>query len=348
MPSNQGYHMRLMSRTTITAAAVGVVALVGPAIAAPLSSPAPDPYPRVAFVSRNDVPWDALTVGPIAGALGGVIAITSPSSLSADAATILTEYDPDLVIIVGGESSVQPAVVGQIAELGDWDIDRAAGAGRDQTAREIGRLIDKYGLARPAMLSTASGQNVGDLFLGGDFQAQNITTEDLTATGTLDATLPADQLPIAFGKRDRNYNTEYIGDSNGYVQLLDLTVTIPAGGGVLDVTANAAVQNDDATQATGVALYVAMDNNDPTDPLPFLDDTFALSLDQSTANDAGSALDLWQSTVEASGMVPISAGTHHIYVIGVMNIETDVHMKIPSISAVWYPNGTASPIGVVP
>ena len=159
--------IRKMSRGAVFGSLVVAGALVVPAVAAPLSAPAPDPYPRIAFVARNDNPFDALGVGAIAGAVGGVIAITPPSSLSAPAATVLTEFEPDLVIIAGGPGAVSTQVEAEIEGLGDWDVERAAGNTRDETAREVARVIQDHGLARPAMLSTSSGQNVGDLYLGG-------------------------------------------------------------------------------------------------------------------------------------------------------------------------------------
>lgn len=258
--------IRKMSRGAVFGSLVVAGALVVPAVAAPLSAPAPDPYPRIAFVARNDNPFDALGVGAIAGAVGGVIAITPPSSLSAPAATVLTEFEPDLVIIAGGPGAVSTQVEAEIEGLGDWDVERAAGNTRDETAREVARVIQDHGLARPAMLSTSSGQNVGDLYLGGHFEAESATIAGVD--------IPQTPLhPTAWTARERDPMVVW-DDSES--QIFALEVDIPADGGVLVVDYNSTMENDDLVSERSASFWITLDNGDTSDVTAFYASTIGV------------------------------------------------------------------------
>lgn len=149
------------------------------ALAAELPPPAPEPYPSVAFVARNDVPFDSLAVGPVAGALGGIIVITPPTRLSDAAREAITAYGPEFVILVGGEGALSADVATAVADAGTWDVRRVAGAGRDQTAAEVAAIlggavdgIDAIG--RPVLTSNGSGQVVGDVYIGGKLTVDSL------------------------------------------------------------------------------------------------------------------------------------------------------------------------------
>ena len=95
---------------------------------------------RVAFVARNDNPFDSMTVGPIASQVGGVLAITAPGALSDAAEGILVDFAPDLVIVVGGAAAVSEATFGQVDAAGAWDTRRVFGTTRDSTAAAVAAL----------------------------------------------------------------------------------------------------------------------------------------------------------------------------------------------------------------
>lgn len=174
---SRGRHRLRWSVGTLAAGAA-MAALLVPASADELPPPAPDPFERVAFVARNDVAVDALAAGPIAGALGAPIfvAATDPP-LNEFAAQGLTDFAPDLVIIAGGPAAISPAVEDEVEAACGCTAQRAAGAGRDETAKEIADLIDEFGFGRPLLTSTGSGQVVGDAFLGGKLTVDALDVE---------------------------------------------------------------------------------------------------------------------------------------------------------------------------
>ncbi len=329
--------IRKMSRGAVLGSLVVAGALVVPAVAAPLSAPAPDPYPRIAFVARNDNPFDALGVGAIAGAVGGVIAITPPSSLSVPAATVLTEFDPDLVIIAGGPGAVSEQVEADVEALGDWDVERAAGNTRDETAREVARVIQDHGLARPAMLSTASGQNVGDLYLGGHFEAESAT---IAGVDIPQAPAPG---PMVWSYRDRLPSTERIGDGPNGTTEFALDIDVPADGGVVVVDFNALLRNEDASAQSAVT-YLSLDENDTSgDASQFYAGLFGV---MEHAMNADGDPTLGDSTsAPTHGVVEVDAGEHTIY--AVVLLPTDVTLRAPALTATWYPSGSAVDVGVV-
>lgn len=167
-------------RLTVAAFAVTamVVAVLAPAGADPLPPPAPEPFERVAFVARNDIPVDALAAGPIAGQLGAPVFVagTNPP-LNEFARQGLADFAPDLVIIAGGPAAISDAVRDEIADACDCPVERAAGQGRDETAQEIANLIEEFGFGRPLLTSTGSGQVVGDVFLGGTLAVDELEVE---------------------------------------------------------------------------------------------------------------------------------------------------------------------------
>lgn len=133
--------------TGVLVAALAMSTLL-PAIAA---APSPDPLPEIAFVARNDVPFDALSVGPVAGALGAVTIITPSSALSQDAEDGLRDFTPDRVYIVGGEAAISSSTEQEIDDAGGWDVIRIAGSNRDDTARQLAELPQTLGYGRPVV-----------------------------------------------------------------------------------------------------------------------------------------------------------------------------------------------------
>jgi hypothetical protein len=179
---------RLRTRSAILATAAALAAIVVvPAVAGPLASP--DPYPSVVVVARNDVPFDALSVGPVAAALGAPILITSPGGLSDSARAGLEAADPDVVIIAGGTAAISAATEQQIVDVCGCTVDRYAGTGRDATARLIADALDKYGVTRTVVVGDG-GQVVGDVNIGGTLAVDAL---EVQSTGSV-ANLNADRL----------------------------------------------------------------------------------------------------------------------------------------------------------
>lgn len=164
-----GSLMRLLDRNrTARTGFIGVIvgAVIATAIAAaaiPLSNV--DRTPRVAFVARNDVPFDALAVGPVAGALGGIVVITRPDTFSDAARDALVAFDPDAVIIAGGQAAISDPVAEAIDDAGDWTVSRAQGDNRDLTAAALAQVLDDLGVGRPVL--TGGNQVLGDVAIGG-------------------------------------------------------------------------------------------------------------------------------------------------------------------------------------
>ncbi len=174
---------RLLAGTVVVGA---LSTLVMPAVAAVLPSPdAPEAQERVAFVARNDVAADALGVGPVAGMLGGIVITTPSGSLSDPAKLSLTEFAPDHVYIAGGAAAISDAVAAEIDALGPWTVERLAGAGRDETAYLVGKVLADRGVGRPVL---TGAQVVGDSWVGGTMHADVFDLTRQIHTESFDAT----------------------------------------------------------------------------------------------------------------------------------------------------------------
>jgi hypothetical protein len=185
---HHAHHSRTFGRAVAAALAccMLVALLLLPAAADPVAGT--DEFPRVAFVARNDVPFDSLALGPVAGALGGIVVITSPSALSSAARDALVAYAPDLVVIAGGSAAISPAVEAAIDAAGPWTVARKAGAGRDQTAAALATLLTDLAMGRPAL--SGGRQIVDDVTIGGTLSADALAVQ---STGLV-ANLNADRL----------------------------------------------------------------------------------------------------------------------------------------------------------
>lgn len=175
----------------LSVAGVAIAAMtlaLTPAVADPL--PDTDEYPDVAFLARNDVPFDAQTAASMAAQLGAPMFITNPKALSDAAADGIADLNPDVLIVAGGEFAVSDDVANAAAERcdPDCDVDRRFGTGRDETAAALASIAADYGFDRPVL--QGSRQVVGDVNVGGTINADAITVQD---TGLVSG-LNADQL----------------------------------------------------------------------------------------------------------------------------------------------------------
>lgn len=124
---------------------VGVLlAVLAPAVARTI--PGERDVPRVAIVARGDNPVDALSAGPIAAALGGILVLSTPDELSGSARDALVAFAPDLVILAGGEGALSEAVFDAVDDAGDWGTDRVSGPTRYDTAAEFAALLEVFDL----------------------------------------------------------------------------------------------------------------------------------------------------------------------------------------------------------
>lgn len=101
--------------------------------------------PRVAVLARADDPVDALSASAAAAQLGGVVLLTDPQALSPAARAGLEAFDPDLVVLAGGEQALGPAVAAQAATVAE--VRRVSGATRLETSRALAALPAELGPA---------------------------------------------------------------------------------------------------------------------------------------------------------------------------------------------------------
>ena len=149
--------------------------------------PGPDEYPKVAFVARRDIPADALSVGPVAGALGGIVLLTPTDSLSDTARDALLAFGPDVTIIAGGTAAITDATAVEIDAAGPWDTVRKSGPTREETAAELATVLDDYDVGRPTL--TGDRQVIGDTNIGGRLHADSLAVESDDHVTNLNADL---------------------------------------------------------------------------------------------------------------------------------------------------------------
>jgi hypothetical protein len=206
--------IRLPDRRWRLLAVVASVGLLASGSVPAAAVPSPDPLPRVAFVARSDSPFDAMSAGPVAGALGGVIVITPSTTLAPASRTALVDFNPDRVIILGGTGAVSSGVQAQIAAaLPAAVIQRVAGADRHDTARLVARLPSSFGYERPIL--TEAGQLFGAW--GNDYEGRGhdhgvAPTEGSPGGGLVNGTLAASATTGVRVLASLTVAAEHVGD----------------------------------------------------------------------------------------------------------------------------------------
>lgn len=143
------------ARRTIVATSMAAVMAVAGVTAAIAADPAPAPPPKIAFLANGIVPADALAAGPIAGQLGAPVYTTHQDTLPAGTATALDDYDPELVVVMGGPVAISDTVVNQVSAATGLPtvapspvpasgVVRAAGGDRFETATIVADLLAAY------------------------------------------------------------------------------------------------------------------------------------------------------------------------------------------------------------
>ncbi|WP_256842803.1 cell wall-binding repeat-containing protein [Ornithinimicrobium cryptoxanthini] len=89
----------------------------------------------VAYVVTGEDFPDALTAASRAGSIDGPVLLVKQGSVPAATAAQLTRLAPERIVIVGGTTSVSPAVAGILAGYGT--VERVAGANRYETAAAL-------------------------------------------------------------------------------------------------------------------------------------------------------------------------------------------------------------------
>lgn len=260
-----------------------------PALADVLAPPAPDPFPRVAFVARNDVAADALAVGPVAGALGGITVTTPSTTLSDPARQALEDFAPEVVYVAGGTAAIDATTYEQVDSAGPWEVRRLPGVDRDDTARLVAAVLSDLGVGRP--LLTGDGQVVGDAYLGGTLTADELVGD----------------LPGATTWADKD---DVGGDpatmSGGLETLHELSVEVPVDG-VLSVDGTAQVSNPSTTTSYEITLVTTLDY--AREPGTLFQNLVGYASTLLYPDDGAGH---HRTALVATGAVAVTAGTHDI------------------------------------
>jgi hypothetical protein len=130
--------------------------------------------PKVAFVARDDVPFDSLAVGPVAAHFGGIVVITGTHApLHQSARDALLAFDPDLVVVAGGEAAIGGDVYAQLLTLAaaeGWDLTRVFGESRNETAEALAGLLATYEVGQ--QLVAGPNPVPGNFDVGGQLREQ--------------------------------------------------------------------------------------------------------------------------------------------------------------------------------
>ena len=128
-----------------------------------------DPPPKIAFLANGINPADALAAGGIAGQLGAPLFTTNPATLEEAAEDGLADYQPELLIVLGGPVAISQAAMDAAAAAAgltvvtdpdarpDEGAIRVAGDNRYLTAKAVAELLGDYDVAFLPVDATALG-----------------------------------------------------------------------------------------------------------------------------------------------------------------------------------------------
>lgn len=328
----------------LSVAVVAVAAMtlaLTPAVADPI--PDTDEYPDVAFLARNDVPFDAQTAASVAAQLGAPMLITTPNALSDAAADGIADLNPDVLIVAGGSAAISEAVADEAAQQCDPDceIDRRFGTGRDETAVALAGIAAEYGFDRPVL--QGSDQVVGDVHVGGTVHTDTLTVQDpglVTGLNTdrIDG-LHAGDLGSLDSYRDLDLeegttHANSSADGNPYEEIVTRTIQVPVDGFLL-VTSSIFMSEDDGTSQTLVS--VTRLDWDPDVPVADQRDRL-IGLDLHSPG--GSEEGVGTSFTTAGG-IAVSAGTHTV-TLQTQGADADTPYTTagPRLTTLFVPFGT--------
>ncbi|OCA88187.1 hypothetical protein A8F94_10280 [Bacillus sp. FJAT-27225] len=93
------------------------------------------------ILARGDLYPDALSGGPLAYMENAPVLLTRTNKLEDRIKARIADYQPERVIILGGEGSVSPAVVEQLKNLGVTDIQRIGGSDRYAVSASLAERV---------------------------------------------------------------------------------------------------------------------------------------------------------------------------------------------------------------
>lgn len=108
---------------------------------------------------------DALSAGPLANALGGVMLMVTPTEIPAATAAELTRIDPSVIVVVGGTGTVSAAVATQLEGYSLSNVIRVAGADRYATSRAVVEFA--FDGVAPTEILVATGRSFADALAAG-------------------------------------------------------------------------------------------------------------------------------------------------------------------------------------
>lgn len=153
---------------------------------------------------------DALAGGPAAAAFNGTVLLTSPSELDSAVAKEIVRLleervdDGPEIIVAGGEAALSASVFTALEALDpSYDVVRASGSSRTETAVALAELIDTYRGGPAPAVALAVKSNFPDALAAGVIQADPEVSPQfgrvlMTATNSLD-TATADYLRSVSG-----------------------------------------------------------------------------------------------------------------------------------------------------
>lgn len=118
----------------------------------------------VVYVANGRNYPDALTAGPAATVQGGALLLVESDGIPAVIAEELERLEPDRIVVVGGEASVDADVFAQLSAYAP-QLDRIGGADRYETSRLV--VADAFAAAGSEMAFIATGQNFPDALAAG-------------------------------------------------------------------------------------------------------------------------------------------------------------------------------------
>lgn len=104
---------------------------------------------RLAFVTRGDLPADAVTAAPVAARGPHPVLLARHGSLPTVSARALEDLGVDRAVIVGGTAAVSRRVARQIRDLG-IDTHRVGGTDRAHTAQRLAYWSNRTGALEPS------------------------------------------------------------------------------------------------------------------------------------------------------------------------------------------------------
>ncbi len=139
-----------------------------------------------AVVARDDIHADAITGGPLAGADGPLL-LTHPDRLDYGVRAELERTLPSgrTVYVLGGSNAISDEVVEALED--DWEVERLAGANREETAAEVARIVvDRTGQSTALVARSAMGEGEwADGLAAGAYGAKHGTPVLLTRSDSL-------------------------------------------------------------------------------------------------------------------------------------------------------------------